>query len=203
MKKQYYKTLMVVVISLSLVSCGISKEIRAASIKLVEKQKISLAADVSFHDATVKTISIYLDSELIKSKTKFEGAVKMQIEALSDIQKEISSSTIFSDEEKKIKEAAAKKIIQERILKSEGVYKAKIDLIIKAKNILLSASSNLILGEEAKSNAIESINKYLQAKKPSEYLFEKINIDLEKYAKYVLDANGAIDEVKKYINLIK
>tara|TARA_R110001606_G_scaffold397481_1_gene574008 strand:+ start:483 stop:1067 length:585 start_codon:yes stop_codon:yes gene_type:complete len=194
---------MVVVISLSLVSCGISKEIRAASIKLVEKQKISLAAHVSFHDATVKTISIYLDSELIKSKTKFEGAVKMQIEALSDIQKEISSSTIFSDEEKKIKEAAAKKIIQERILKSEGVYKAKIDLIIKAKNILLSASSNLILGEEAKSNAIESINKYLQAKKPSEYLFEKINIDLEKYAKYVLDANGAIDEVKKYINLIK
>ncbi|PHS52349.1 MAG: hypothetical protein COB01_07450 [Lutibacter sp.] len=101
-------------------------------------------------------------------------------------------------------EEESRQKIEGFIVKAKENHKKRTLLITKAKSNLLEASSNLILGEQAKTLAIEKINQYLQAKRPSERLLDLIDVDLEKYTRYIGDANKTIEEAKKYMNqLIK
>ena len=67
----------------------------------------------------------------------------------------------------------------------------------------MASSQNLLQGEKAKTLAIEKMNEYIQAKRPSERLLDLINIDLSDYTKYIVDANKYIDQAKGYINQLK
>ncbi|PHS52350.1 MAG: hypothetical protein COB01_07455 [Lutibacter sp.] len=101
MKKQIYYGLVIGIICLSLSSCGISKEIRVASINLVEKQKVALEAHKSFHKATIGTLSMYLDAELIRSNKVYADALKNYNKAMLDEIKKIYSNTSTTEVDKK------------------------------------------------------------------------------------------------------
>ena len=200
MKKQHFYMLMIIIISFSLSSCGISKEIRAASIKLVQKQQTSLTAHESFHKAVITTLVRYLDFGLKKSKIDYDSTINDYDKGLLDFIKKMDSTTSFSVLEKKIKvEKLRQKINVLKVNAFENHLK-RIEKITLAKKNLLEASTNLLASEKAKSAAIKKINEYLQAKRPSERLLELINVDLEKYTKYVTDANKKIEQAKDFIN---
>lgn len=201
MKKQHYLSLMLAIIFLT--SCGISTAIRTASLSLVEKQKISLAAHTAFHKATIATITMYLDAELIRSKTVNDDAVKKFQEAMLGEIKRIYSNTNTSVVDKKVEEEKSRQKIMGFIAKAGERHQKRIALITSAKTNLLAASENLMLGEQSKTLAIEKMNEYLQAKRPSERLLNLINIDLNDYTKHVANANKTIEEAKKYMNLLK
>jgi len=58
----------------------------------------------------------------------------------------------------------------------------------------------LLEGEKAKADAIEKLDGYLQAKRPSERLLEQIDLDLNQYKDYVSKANQAIKEAEPFID---
>lgn len=187
-------------ICLFCVSCGISKEIRTASISLVAKQKVSLEAHIAFHTATLKTLFMILDAEQVKSDRDYKDVIAKYHNAMLDELKTIYENKVLSEADKKVKEEEARYEIMGFIQEAEDNKDKRDKYINGAKDNLLNASNSLIEGEKAKSLAIEKLDKYLQAKRPSEKLLEMIDLDLEKYTEYIGEANKAMKLAEPFID---
>jgi hypothetical protein len=191
------------ILSFGISSCGISKEVRTASVSLVEKQEQSLEAHKNFHKGVIDALNVILDAELINSEKVFEASIDDQNLAMIEIIRELDKDQDLSDLEKKIREEEDRQKINARIKKAQTNYLKRNETLINAKNKLKEASSSLIEAEKYKLTAIENLNNYLQQKRPSEKLLEMINIDLSQYTKYVSDANKALLEVDNYMDKSK
>tara|TARA_B100000809_G_C15069806_1_gene505559 strand:+ start:62 stop:673 length:612 start_codon:yes stop_codon:yes gene_type:complete len=191
------------VLFLLLTSCGISKEVRIASITLVEKQKTSLQAHQNFHNSVVNTINNYLGAEEQRTNDTYKNSIKINNESLIDEIKTIYSDQSTNIAQKKVKEEEIRQEIDGYIAESKQYFVTKKGYITKAQENLNSASQNILKAEENKTLAIEKIDKYLQMKRPSERLLDLINIDLENYTKYVDNANSAIQQVTPYLDKLK
>lgn len=200
MKRIVPFTLCVFTLLLLLTSCGISKEVRTASISLVAKQKKSLEAHRSFHTITLATLNEILDAEQAKSDRDYKKTIQSYHQAMLDELKSIYENASLSEADKKVNEEKARQTILGYIEEAEANKKKRETAIAKAKNSLSKASAQLLQGEEAKSEAIEKMNAYLQAKRPSERLLEAIDLDLEKYSDYVTKANDAIKVAEPIID---
>ncbi|WP_157609333.1 hypothetical protein [Psychroflexus torquis] len=201
MKKGIFYWMLIVSFGIS--SCGISKEVRTASVNLVEKQKQSLEAHKNFHKGVINALSVILDAELINSKKVYDASIYDQNLAIIEIIRELDKDQNLSDLEKRIEEEKARQKINARIKKAQTNFLVRNETLTNAKNKLKEASSSLIEAEKYKSTAIENLNNYLQQKRPSEKLLEMINIDLSQYTRYVNDANKALLEVDDYMDKSK
>jgi hypothetical protein len=193
----------ILILSFGISSCGISKEVRTASVSLVEKQEQSLEAHKNFHKGVIDALNVILDAELINSENVFEASIDDQNLAMIEIIRDLDKDQDLSDLEKKIREEEDRQKINARIKKAQTNYLKRNETLINAKNKLKEASSSLIEAEKYKLTAIENLNNYLQQKRPSEKLLEMINIDLSQYTKYVSDANKALLEVDNYMDKSK
>jgi hypothetical protein len=193
----------ILILSFGISSCGISKEVRTASVSLVEKQEQSLEAHKNFHKGVIDALNVILDAELINSENVFEASIDDQNLAMIEIIRDLDKDQDLSDLEKKIREEEDRQKINARIKKAQTNYLKRNETLINAKNKLKEASSSLIEAEKYKLTAIENLNNYLQQKRPSEKLLEMINIDLSQYTKYVSDANKALLEVDDYMDKSK
>jgi|GEM_PF-1134863 hypothetical protein len=203
MKKTINYWTLILILSFGISSCGISKEVRTASVSLVEKQEQSLEAHKNFHKGVIDALNVILDAELINSEKVFEASIDDQNLAMIEIIRELDKDQDLSDLEKKIREEEDRQKINARIKKAQTNYLKRNETLINAKNKLKEASSSLIEAEKYKLTAIENLNNYLQQKRPSEKLLEMINIDLSQYTKYVSDANKALLEVDNYMDKSK
>ena len=203
MKKTINYWTLILILSFGISSCGISKEVRTASVSLVEKQEQSLEAHKNFHKGVIDGLNVILDAELINSEKVFEASIDDQNLAMIEIIRELDKDQDLSDLEKKIREEEDRQKINARIKKAQTNYLKRNETLINAKNKLKEASSSLIEAEKYKLTAIENLNNYLQQKRPSEKLLEMINIDLSQYTKYVSDANKALLEVDNYMDKSK
>lgn len=184
----------------SFISCGISKEVRIASTNLVAKQKASLEAHKTFHHVVLITLNEILDAELARSQKTYEKSLEDYHQAMLDELKNIYENEKLSEADKKIKEEKARHEIMIYIKKAEDNKKERNQELNKAKSKLTKASNFLLEGERAKANAIEKLDAYLQAKRPSERLLDQVDVDLSKYEDYISQANKAIKEVEPFIN---
>ena len=203
MKKTINYWTLILILSFGISSCGISKEVRTASVSLVEKQEQSLEAHKNFHKGVIDALNVILDAELINSEKVFEASIDDQNLAMIEIIRDLDKDQDLSDLEKKIREEEDRQKINARIKKAQTNYLKRNETLINAKNKLKEASSSLIEAEKYKLTAIENLNNYLQQKRPSEKLLEMINIDLSQYTKYVSDANKALLEVDNYMDKSK
>lgn len=183
--------------------CGVSQEVRNASSALVKTQESSLSSQVTFHKSVIATLTMFLDAELARSQAAYEDAVNAQNEAMAQELSAIYSDTQLSEAEKKVNEEKARQKINSRIEKAKVNRDLRNKLIEQSSQKLLDASQILISAEKSKLSALVSLDKYLQAKRPSEKLLEMVNIDINDYTKYVDDANNAIDQAEDIIEQIK
>jgi predicted transcriptional regulator with HTH domain len=203
MKKVYYYLWLSFVVLTFLSSCGISKEVRSASTNLLAKQKVSLEAHITFHEVTLQSLNQVLEAEEARSERVYEESIEKYHQAMLDELKNIYENQQLSAAEKKVQEEKARQSIMGYIKKAENNKNKREELIKEAKDKLLTASGQLIEGERVKSQAIEKLDAYLQAKRPSERLLELIDLDLDKYSSYVTKANEAIQQAGPLIDKLK
>jgi hypothetical protein len=203
MKIVIMKIILLISLSISIISCGISKEIKGASSNLVEKQKTSLEAHKTFHTAVINTINMYLDSKLDKSKRDYSNNISgLENILFKEIDKTYKSPTM-SEANKVLTLEKLRIKYRSSLQKQKESYDKKKAIYTKAKTKLVLASANLLKGEKYKISAIKNMDKYLQQKRPEEKLLEMVGIDLNKYSEYVDDANKAIGEAEKFIDKLK
>lgn len=203
MKTLIMRIILLISLSISIISCGISKEIKGASSSLVEKQETSLEAHKTFHTAVINTINIYLDSKLDKSKRDYRNSISELENILFKAIDETYKSPTISEANKVLILEKLRIKYRSSLQKQNENYDKKEAIYTKAKTKLVLASENLLKGEKYKMTAIENMNKYLQQKRPEEKLLEIVGIDLNKYSEYVDDANKAIGEAEKFIDKLK
>jgi hypothetical protein len=203
MKIVIMKIILLISLSISIISCGISKEIKGASSNLVEKQKTSLEAHKTFHTAVINTINMYLDSKLDKSKRDYSNNISgLENILFKEIDKTYKSPTM-SEANKVLTLEKLRIKYRSSLQKQKENYDKKKAIYTKAKTKLVLASANLLKGEKYKISAIKNMDKYLQQKRPEEKLLEMVGLDLNKYSEYVDDANKAIGEAEKFIDKLK
>lgn len=203
MKTVIMRIIFFIFLSTSVISCGISKEVRVASSNLVQKQKQSLEAHKKFHKGVINALNTILNAELANSEKVYNISINDQNLAIIEVIKELAKDQDLSDLNKRLKEEEARQKINARIKKAQTNYLERNEALTNAKNKLKEASANLIEAEKYKLTAIDNLNSYLQQKRPSDKLLEMINIDLAQYSKYVNDANKALLDVDNYMDKLK
>jgi phenylalanyl-tRNA synthetase alpha subunit len=203
MKTVIMRIIFFIFLSTSVISCGISKEVRVASSNLVQKQKQSLEAHKKFHKGVINALNTILNAELANSEKVYNTSINDQNLAIIEVIKELAKDQDLSDLNKRLKEEEARQKINARIKKAQTNYLERNEALTNAKNKLKEASANLIEAEKYKLTAIDNLNSYLQQKRPSDKLLEMINIDLAQYSKYVNDANKALLDVDNYMDKLK
>ena len=108
---------------------------------------MSLGAHKSFHKATIGTLSMYLDTELIRSNKVNTDALKNYNKAMLDEIKKIYSNTTTTEVDKKVAEGESRQKIEGFIVKAKENYKKRTVLITKEKSNLLEASENFLQRE--------------------------------------------------------
>jgi hypothetical protein len=203
MKTVIMRIIFFIFLSTSVISCGISKEVRVASSNLVQKQKQSLEAHKKFHKGVINALNTILNAELANSEKVYNISINDQNLAIIEVIKELAKDQDLSDLNKRLKEEEARQKINARIKKAQTNYLERNEALTNAKNKLKEASANLIEAEKYKLTAIDNLNSYLQQKRPSDKLLEMINIDLAQYSKYANDANKALLDVDNYMDKLK
>jgi hypothetical protein len=203
MKTVIMRIIFFIFLSTSVISCGISKEVRVASSNLVQKQKQSLEAHKKFHKGVINALNTILNAELANSEKVYNTSINDQNLAIIEVIKELAKDQDLSDLNKRLKEEEARQKINARIKKAQTNYLERNEALTNAKNKLKEASANLIEAEKYKLTAIDNLNSYLQQKRPSDKLLEMINIDLAQYSKYANDANKALLDVDNYMDKLK
>ncbi|MDF1676212.1 MAG: hypothetical protein P1U44_10895 [Vicingaceae bacterium] len=200
MKRIFTTSLLSVLFFPFFLSCGISKEVRTASTNLVTKQKTSLEAHQTFHHVILIAFNEVLDAEIARSQKTYEESLENYHQAMLDELKNIYENEKLSEAEKKVREETARQKIMNYIKTAEENKKKRDQDLNEAKSKLATASNFLLEGEKAKADAIEKLDAYLQAKRPSERLLEQIDLDLNQYKDYISKANQAIKEAEPFIN---
>lgn len=201
--KHLKTSLIFFIISIMLLGCGISEEVRVASKNLVEAQKSSLNSHKDFHEKVIASLNMFLDNEIARSEKTFATSIESYNKAMLEEIESIYSNTSLTEVQKKVNEEKARQQIAAYIDKAKKNYEKRSRLLNEAKDKLKSASNSLLNAEKAKLNVVESLNNYLQAKRPIEKLLEMVNIDLSKYSGYVDDANNAISQAEDLIGKLK
>ena len=181
------------VVILLLSGCTISKEIRIASSKLVEKQISSLESHSAFHKTVAASLTQFLDVEEFKSEKMYLQNISTYEKSLLEELETIHDNATLNATGKIVKEEESRQEFT-RMIEDAKINRLKRNSLIKeAKENLENASSLLLQAETAKTKALVELDKYLQEKRPSEKILELINPFLKDY-------QDKIDSVKEKIN---
>jgi len=198
------KTLFLLSLMASLVvSCGISKEARYASSRLVEQQQKSMEAHIQFHKAVVSSLNLFLDGEEGRSQSAYEYSIEKQEKSLIEALEDIYGDNSLTEVQKKVKEEETRQTIKKRIEKAEEGQLKRTTLISQARENLENASRNILDVEEAKTHAIAQMDKYLQEKRPYEKILDYVNLDLSGFNDKIAKANEQIGKVESIITTFK